>query len=105
MTCPVFMPPQASKAQETFGQWSRPASLLMTGVRPNSPQTITETSLSSPRWCRSSTRAVTPWSSNGQTGAGVLEIAAVIIPEPEGAGHYARAGLDQPPRHQKLLIV
>ena len=42
-------PPQASSAQLSCGQWSRPALLLMRGVRPNSPQTTTDTSWSSPR--------------------------------------------------------
>ena len=41
ITCPVFMPPPASKAQLTLGQWSRPAPLLILGVRPNSPQAMT----------------------------------------------------------------
>ena len=38
------MPPPARKAQLTCGQWSRPASLLIRGVRPNSPQAMTVTS-------------------------------------------------------------
>src|SRR5262249_45399533 len=46
---PVFMPPPARRAQLTCGQWSRPAPLLMRGVRPNSPQAITVTSSSIPR--------------------------------------------------------
>ena len=60
MTWPVRIPPPASRAHDTLGQWSRPAWALILGVRPNSPHTITVTSLSRPRWCRSSTRAATP---------------------------------------------
>jgi hypothetical protein len=37
---PVRMPPPAMKAQLTGAQWSRPAPLLIRGVRPNSPQAI-----------------------------------------------------------------
>ena len=35
------MPPPASTTLNTFGQWSRPAVLLIFGVRPNSLLTMT----------------------------------------------------------------
>ena len=35
------MPPPASTTLKTLGQWSRPASLLILGVRPNSLETMT----------------------------------------------------------------
>ena len=35
-SCPVLIPPPARTTLNTFGQWSRPASLLIFGVRPNS---------------------------------------------------------------------
>ena len=57
-------------AQLTAGQWSRPASLLMRGVRPNSPQTITVTSFSRPRTSRSSSSALSA------SGGGVVCVAA-----------------------------
>ena len=37
------------EVQETSGQWSRPAAALTRGLRPNSPQATTATSLSRPR--------------------------------------------------------
>ena len=55
------------KAMATRGQWSHPSWGLMRGVRPNSPQTSTVTSLSRPRWCKSSTRAVMAWSKMGKS--------------------------------------
>src|SRR5436190_12263714 len=53
ITWPVFMPPPARIAQLAWGQWSRLFLLFNRGVRPNSPQTTTETSLSRPRSCKS----------------------------------------------------
>ena len=44
MTWPIFMPPPARTTDMAPGQWSRPASLLIRGVRPNSPQTRTSVS-------------------------------------------------------------
>ena len=35
------MPPPARTTLKTLGQWSRPASLLILGVRPNSLETMT----------------------------------------------------------------
>ena len=40
----VFMPPPATTAKFARGQWSRLFMLLIFGVRPNSPQTTTDTS-------------------------------------------------------------
>ena len=57
MACPVRIPPPAKSAVLTCGQWSRPASLLIFGVRPNSPHTTIETSPSIPRLSRSSISA------------------------------------------------
>ncbi len=42
------MPPPASTTLNTFGQWSRPASLLILGVRPNSLETMTSVSFKQP---------------------------------------------------------
>ena len=41
MAWPIFRPPPARTTDMAPGQWSRPASLLIRGVRPNSPQTST----------------------------------------------------------------
>src|ERR1700746_2464771 len=49
------------------GQWSRPASLLIFGVRPNSPSAITNTSSCKPRSQRSVTRADTAVSNCGSS--------------------------------------
>ena len=105
MTWPVRIPPPASRAQATCGQWSRPASLLIFGVRPNSPQTTTDTSLSRPRACRSSTRAERPWSSFGRCVAALAEVVPVAVPAAEGERHAADAGLDQPAGHQELVVA
>ena len=43
------MPPPASTTLNTFGQWSRPASALIFGVRPNSLETMTRVWSSKPR--------------------------------------------------------
>ena len=64
-TWPERIPPPAIKAPPTRGQWSLPASPLMRGERPNSPQTTMETSSIRPLAVRSSTRAVIPISSMG----------------------------------------
>ena len=40
-TRPPLIPPPATAALKTFGQWSRPAFVLIFGVRPNSPHAIT----------------------------------------------------------------
>ena len=46
------------KARLTFGQWSRPAPVLIFGVRPNSPQATTVVSSSMSRAARSSINAL-----------------------------------------------
>ena len=58
-TCPPGVRPPANSTLIAFDQWSRPASLLICGVRPNSPKASTSVLSSSPRWCRSSTSADT----------------------------------------------
>ena len=45
---PRLIPPPASTTLNTLGQWSRPALRLIFGVRPNSEETITNVSSSSP---------------------------------------------------------
>ena len=45
---PCLMPPPASTTLNTRGQWSRPASPLILGVRPNSLETITIVSVEHP---------------------------------------------------------
>ena len=103
MTWPVRMPPPASRAKFTGGQWSRPAFLLILGVRPNSPQTTTETSLSSPRWYRSSTSADRAMSSLGMRGCIVSKLLTVRVPAAERDRHDPRTRLDQPPGHQEVV--
>ena len=86
-------------AADSCGQWSRPASLLMRGVRPNSPQTTTETSLSRPRSCRSSTRAETRLVEQRHVLAALDEVLAVRPCQSQRLKFsvtHAGAGLDQP---------
>ena len=52
-----FNPPPANMAWPAGAQWSRPPSLLIFGVRPNSPQITTAMSWSSPRSYRSVRKA------------------------------------------------
>ena len=82
--------------------------LLIFGVRPNSPHTITDTSLSRPRSYRSSSRARQAEVEHRQVIAGVLERGAVglAVPVPAAVGqrHHADAGLDQPPGRQEVVV-
>ena len=59
------MPPPARTTLKTLGQWSRPASLLIFGVRPNSLETMTTVRLSRPVRSRSRIRAANAWSNGG----------------------------------------
>ena len=81
ITCPVRIPPPARIPQATCGQWSRPPIGLIRGVRPNSPQTTTETSLSRPR-LRADPRRAGRHSlvEHRQVVAGILEVRAVRHP-------------------------
>ena len=105
MTWPVFMPPPARRAHDSCGQWSRPSVLLMRGVRPNSPQTTTETSFSRPRACKSSTSAETAGVEQRHVAAAfdeVLAVRAVPVPAAEVQRHHAGAGFDQPARDAEV---
>src|SRR6516164_9053578 len=59
------MPPPASTTLNTLGQWSRPASLLILGVRPNSLETMTIVRFNRPVRSRSRINAANAWSSGG----------------------------------------
>lgn len=50
MATPGFMPAPPTTTLQLRAQWSRPASPLIRGVRPNSPIQITAVSCSIPRW-------------------------------------------------------
>ena len=98
ITCPVRMPPPASTAALTCGQWSRLLLLLSLGVRPNSPHTTTETSLSSPRSCRSVTSAERPESEQREIVARLDEVhpvAAVPVPAAVVQGDVTGTRFDQ----------
>ena len=62
---PCLMPPPAITTLNTFGQWSRPARLLIFGVRPNSDPMQTSVDDSSPRRSRSRINVAKPWSRAG----------------------------------------
>ena len=64
-TAPPGMPAPAAKTEKQCGQWSRPPYLLIFGVRPNSPKARTSVDCLSPRCCKSSSRAESPWSKLG----------------------------------------
>ena len=49
MIWPPGVPPPAKKTDIAFDQWSRPVSLLICGVRPNSPRAMTIVESSRPR--------------------------------------------------------
>ncbi len=65
-TCPVRIPPPASATDQAAGQWSRPALLLIFGVRPNSPWQTTRVVSSNPRSLRSASREANASSSAPQ---------------------------------------
>ncbi len=105
MAWPIFRPPPAYRIDMAPGQWSRPASLLIFGVRPNSPNAITSTSSCRPRSYRSVTRAATAWSNFGSSLVlSSLEVVGVRVPAAAGLdGHEGDARLDQPARQQAAL--
>ena len=81
MTVPPWTPPPANKTVMTGPQWSRPASLLILGVRPNSPVITTSVESSRPDSFRSSSSAETARSAGGRRFFfRVREIADVRIP-------------------------
>ncbi len=80
--------PQAAPATSidmTLVQWSRPASLLMTGARPNSPSIRTRVLSRRPRSSRSFTRANIARSTVGRIGVSPfsmpppLDVVAVVV--------------------------
>ena len=104
MAWPVFMPPPASRAQLTCGQWSRPASLLMRGVRPNSPQTTTVTSFEHAAHFQIVDQGGEALVELGAVVAHQVEVLAVAVPAAVGQRDAADAGLDQPAGHQQLIV-
>ena len=103
MTCPWRNPPPASSAHETRGQWSRPASLLIVGVRPNSPHTTTETSFSSPRSSQIGEQRREALIQQRQILPQRREVSAVMVPAAEGHRDAARARFHEPARGEKML--
>ena len=115
MTWPPRMPPPASSALQTPGQWSRPPAALSFGVRPNSPVATTSVESSRPR-----AREVVQERREGPI-EGRQQLAGVVVERAEGRGtvavpghlvedriehvdrDQAHAGLDQPPGQQAAL--
>src|SRR5262249_9561655 len=64
-TMPGLTPPPASTIENACGQWSRPAIVLIRGVRPNSVVSTTSVESSRPRSRRSAIRAANPRSRAG----------------------------------------
>src|SRR5262245_45752635 len=67
ITRPPLIPPPPSSTVNAGPQWSRPAFLLIRGVRPNSPVTTTSVVSRSPRSARSRNSIDTPVSNCGRS--------------------------------------
>ena len=89
------MPPPASITQKTFGQWSRPAVLLIFGVRPNSEVTMTSVESSRPRSSRSRIRAARALVEGWHLLVDAVLDIVVVVPAAVGHRDEADAGLDE----------
>ena len=98
------MPPPQRSAELTRAQWSRPASLLILGVRPNSPQTTTVTSLVQAAGVDVLDQGRDPLVEQRQVLAEPAEVLAVRIPESVGDRDAPRPGLDQSAGDQELVV-
>src|ERR1041385_4062334 len=81
MTRPPRMPPPPRATVKAGPQWSRPALLLMRGVRPNSPVTTTSVLPSMPRSARSRNSAANAESSGGSRALQKIIKVAYLGPE------------------------
>ncbi len=97
------MPPPARTTLKTLGQWSRPASLLILGVRPNSLETMTTVRLSSPVRSRSRIKAANAWSNGRHLAVHAGDDLGVHVPAAVVDGDEPHAGGDQPAGHQQPL--
>ena len=86
-----------------FDQWSRPPSLLILGVRPNSPRAMTSVVSSRPRWSRSWISDGDGPLEDGQPLVARLEDADVMVPAAFVERDERHAGLDQPAGQQAAL--
>ena len=97
------MPPPARTTLKTLGQWSRPASLLILGVRPNSLETMTTVRFKRPVRSRSRIKAANAWSKAGIWPFMPATIWRVHVPAAVLDRDEPHAGGDQPARHQQPL--
>ena len=98
------MPPPDNSAKLTGAQWSRPASLLIFGVRPNSPHTTTRHVAIQSALVDILDQRRDALIKQRQMLLQPAEIIAVRIPETVGHGHAAGSRFDQPPGHQQLIV-
>src|SRR5262249_61317832 len=105
IACPPLTPQPARARLNASGKWSRPASRLTRGVRPNSPIQITSVESSSPRSRRSVNSAAVPWSTGGiRVLSEVSSLPCVAPPDDCTSPHVTPASpsppaLPQPPPH------
>ena len=98
------MTPAPANSSDAAGpQWSRPASLLIFGVRPNSPIATTSVLASRPRWSRSSISAEKPWSNSGSLRFEAVPDLRVMVPAAVVDRDEPHAALDQPAGQQAAL--
>ena len=102
ITWPTLHAAAGQQGRADRGQWSRPPSLLIRGVRPNSPQTTIDTSSSMPRSSRSVTRACRRVIDDRQQLPHPREVLRVRVEVAERHADAAHAGLDQPAGQQQL---